>query len=141
MRGGPGRFICHRTGYARALGPMQILPSTWAQWKQWGRPGYGTPDPQNVYDGTLTTAAILCGGGTRNLNDPEQLTAAILSYNYSQTYVAEVESWITTYGQMTSRAGSDRSGPVGPVAQKVVAFAEQQIGKPYLWGGHRARRV
>jgi NlpC/P60 family len=122
-------------GYARALGPMQILPSTWAQWKQWGRRGYGTPDPQNVYDAALTAAAILCGGGTRNLDDPAQLAAAILSYNHSQAYVAEVESWITTYGQMASTAGSGRPGQAGPVAQKVIAFAEQQIGKPYLWGG------
>ncbi len=134
--GGNTTPVYSNGGYARALGPMQILPSTWAQWKQWGRPGYGTPDPQNVYDATLTTAAILCGGATRNLNDPAQLTAAILSYNHSQAYVAEVESWITTYSQMASTPdGGGQPGRAGPIAQKVIAFAEQQIGKPYQWGG------
>jgi peptidoglycan DL-endopeptidase CwlO len=114
------------------LGPMQILPSTWARWKQWGRPGDGTPDPQNVYDAALTTVAILCGGATRDLSDPAQLTAAIYYYNQSAAYVAEVESWITTYSQMTVSG----SGPVlaGPVAQKVVAYAQAQLGKPYQWG-------
>jgi hypothetical protein len=121
--------------YARALGPMQILPSTWAQWKQWGRPGTGTPDPQNVFDAALTTAAILCGGVTRNLADPAQLTAAILSYNDSSSYVSEVESWMTTYEQEGGAAGSSAGLPAGGVAAKVIAFAEEQLGKPYLWGG------
>jgi cell wall-associated NlpC family hydrolase len=133
--GGNTTPVYNDGGYARALGPMQILPSTWARWAQWGRPGDGTPDPQNVFDAALTTAAILCGGGRRNLADPAQLTAAILSYNDSETYVAEVESWITTYNQMAMAGGPTSDRPPGSVAAKVIAFAEAQLGKPYLWGG------
>lgn len=72
----------------------------------------------------LTTAAILCGGGTRNLNDPAQLAVAILSCNHSQAYVAEVESWIASYGQLASTAGSGRrrqSQPHRPDRQRPAA--------------------
>src|SRR5579872_4105965 len=45
--------------WSHAVGPMQILPSTW---QRWGRSasGAGPPDPQNVNDAALTAAVILC---------------------------------------------------------------------------------
>jgi cell wall-associated NlpC family hydrolase len=58
-----------------------------------------------------------------------------LSYNDSEAYVAEVESWINTYNQMALADGPSTDQPPGSVAAKVIAFAEAQLGKPYLWGG------
>jgi len=49
-------------GYARAMGPMQFLPGTWARYASDGD-GDGVADPQNLYDATLAAARYLCSGG------------------------------------------------------------------------------
>jgi peptidoglycan DL-endopeptidase CwlO len=85
--------------------------------------------------GDARSATILCGAGRRDLADPAQLAAAILSYNDSEAYVTEVESWINTYNQMALADGTSADQPPGSVAAKVIGFAEAQLGKPYLWGG------
>jgi membrane-bound lytic murein transglycosylase B len=80
--------------WEHAVGPMQILPSTW---ERWGRSTSGaTPDPQNINDAALTAAVILCQP-PRDLSDPTQLGPALFSYNHSAAYVAEVESWVAFY--------------------------------------------
>lgn len=118
------------TQYDRAVGPLQILPSTWTA-NAVDATGSGHPDPQNVYDATATAAALLCGTGTVDLSDRTQLSAQILNYNHSQTYVSEVLSWIDNF---------DAVGPTGTVGAstvggKIVAAASSQIGMPYSWGG------
>jgi len=45
--------------YARAMGPMQFLPGTWARYASDGD-GDGVADPQNLYDATLAAAKYLC---------------------------------------------------------------------------------
>src|ERR1700716_510908 len=52
----------NRVTYARAMGPMQFLPGTWARYAVDGD-GDGIADPQNLFDSTLTAARYLCSGG------------------------------------------------------------------------------
>jgi membrane-bound lytic murein transglycosylase B len=81
--------------YARAVGPMQFLPGTWARYASDGD-GDGVADPQNLYDSTLAAARYLCSGGM-NLRDQSQVMAAILRYNNSTSYARNVLGWAAAY--------------------------------------------
>jgi membrane-bound lytic murein transglycosylase B len=81
--------------YARAMGPMQFLPGTWARYAADGD-GDGVADPQNLYDSTLAAARYLCSGGL-NLRDPSQVMSAILRYNNSMAYAQNVLGWAAAY--------------------------------------------
>jgi membrane-bound lytic murein transglycosylase B len=81
--------------YAKAMGPMQFLPGTWARYASDGD-GDGVADPQNLYDSTLAAARYLCSGGL-NLRDPSQVMAAILRYNNSIPYARNVLGWAAAY--------------------------------------------
>jgi membrane-bound lytic murein transglycosylase B len=81
--------------YARAMGPMQFLPGTWAHYASDGD-GDGVADPQNLYDATLAAAKYLCTGGL-NLRDQSQVMAAILRYNNSMPYAQNVLGWAAAY--------------------------------------------
>ena len=85
----------NRVTYARAMGPMQFLPGTWARYASDGK-GDGTTDPQNLFDATLAAARYLCSGGL-NLRDPAQVMAAILRYNNSMPYAQNVLGWAAAY--------------------------------------------
>jgi len=73
------------------------------------------------------------------------MRAALFAYNHSSAYVTQVLDWAARYAaggaQAISAAGSPlcEQAAVGPLpagtAGKVIAYAEAQIGKPYLWGG------
>jgi membrane-bound lytic murein transglycosylase B len=97
----PGNEVIVQSGaggqvsYARAMGPMQFLPGTWAQYASDGD-GDGIADPQNLYDSTLTAARYLCSGGL-NLRDQSQVMAAILRYNNSTSYARNVLGWAAAY--------------------------------------------
>jgi hypothetical protein len=84
-----------RVTYARAMGPMQFLPGTWAHYASDGD-GDGVADPQNLYDSTLAAARYLCSGGL-NLRDPSQVMTAILRYNNSMPYAQNVLGWAAAY--------------------------------------------
>jgi membrane-bound lytic murein transglycosylase B len=84
-----------RVSYARAMGPMQFLPGTWARYASDGD-GDGVADPQNLYDSTLAAARYLCAGGL-NLRDPSQVMSAILRYNNSMPYAQNVLGWAAAY--------------------------------------------
>ncbi len=85
----------NRVTYARAMGPMQFLPGTWARFASDGD-GDGIADPQNVFDATLAAARYLCSGGL-NLRDANQVMAAILRYNNSVPYAQNVLGWAAAY--------------------------------------------
>ncbi|MEZ0354530.1 lytic murein transglycosylase [Mycobacterium sp. pR1184] len=87
--------VGNRVTYARAMGPMQFLPGTWARYAADGD-GDGIADPQNLFDSTLTAARYLCSGGL-NLRDPAQVMAAILRYNNSTAYAQNVLGWAAAY--------------------------------------------
>lgn len=90
----------------RAVGPMQFIPSTWAQGgpnhQGWGADGNGDgkKDPNNIYDAALAAAHYLCASG-RDLSRTGDLHAAILAYNHSQDYLSTVLSWYEYYRKGT----------------------------------------
>lgn len=84
-----------RVVYARAMGPMQFLPGTWARYAADGD-GDGVADAQNLYDSTLAAARYLCSGGL-NLRDQSQVVSAILRYNNSMPYATNVLGWAAAY--------------------------------------------
>ncbi|UEA32427.1 lytic murein transglycosylase [Mycobacterium avium subsp. avium] len=85
----------NRVTYARAMGPMQFLPGTWARYASDGK-GDGVADPQNLFDSTLAAARYLCSGGL-NLRDQSQVLTAILRYNNSMPYAQNVLGWAAAY--------------------------------------------
>ena len=71
--------------WQRALGPMQILPSTFAAWAVDGEPD-GILDPHDIDDAVATAAAYLCGPDHAIADE----RAALLRYNRSERYVTDV---------------------------------------------------
>lgn len=94
----------------RAVGPMQFIPSTWSRWATTTRP-LAVADPNNIFDATTTAAAYLCANN-RDLNNPDQLNQAILSYNRSEAYLRDVLAWNARYasGVLDMPAPSTGSG-------------------------------
>ncbi|GAA1128747.1 lytic murein transglycosylase [Streptomyces javensis] len=83
----------------RAVGPMQFIPSTWANWGRDGN-GDGEKDPNNVYDAALAAGSYLCADG-RDLSVKADLDRAILGYNHSREYLNTVLSWFEYYKRGT----------------------------------------
>ncbi|MEV5833783.1 lytic murein transglycosylase [Nocardia sp. NPDC052112] len=93
------------SGYDRAIGPMQFLPETWKRYAADGN-GDGIADPQNLFDAALTAGRYLCDGGL-NMRDLTQQTKAILRYNNSMAYVANVMAWAGSYASGTAPKPGD----------------------------------
>ncbi|MET7685188.1 bifunctional lytic transglycosylase/C40 family peptidase [Streptomyces sp. NPDC005423] len=117
----------------RAVGPFQFLPSTW---ESIGKDGNGdkVADPHNGDDAALGAAVYLCGNG-RDLTQSSQLKAAILQYNHSSEYVADVMGWIDQY---TAAAKDPDLTNVTGTVRTVIEAALSQRGVPYSWGGGNA---
>lgn len=117
----------------RAVGPFQFLPSTWGSIGEDAN-GDKIADPHNADDAALGAAIYLCGYG-RDLAKRSQLKAAILQYNHSSEYLANVLGWIDQYTaaakdpDLKNVAGKDRT---------VIEAALSQRGVPYSWGGGNA---
>ncbi len=76
-------------------------------------------------------------------------SGAIFAYNHLTSYVQAVLHWAGVYAggaftvsaatpgpqSCTSRAGSVTTQVANQTVANVIAYARQQIGKPYLWGG------
>ena len=73
---------------AGALGPMQFLPTTWAQWGIDGFGQTGPPDVMNPYDAVPSAARLLCADGAAS--GGQSLYDAIFDYNHADWYVREV---------------------------------------------------
>ncbi|MFF0815435.1 lytic transglycosylase domain-containing protein [Rhodococcus sp. NPDC003318] len=93
------------TVYDRAVGPTQFIPTTWAQFGIDGN-GDGVADPQNLYDAAASTATYLCDGGT-DMRDITSATKAILRYNNSMAYVANVTAWSLAYSTGVNPSAAD----------------------------------
>ena len=68
----------------RPVGPMQILPGTWAKLAV-DSDGDGAKDPQDIDDAATTTGVFLCSG-TGDLSTPDGVRAAVARYNNSGSY-------------------------------------------------------
>ncbi len=140
-----------------AAGPMQIGISG-AAGDQWG--GAPVHPASEKVDGVATDAD---GDGIANVYDPADAIAgaakyllahgvldnvqqAIFAYNHLESYVQTVLYWAGLYargGYSVSPVTLDSAPGCIPGAATVpnnaaaaaIAFAEAQIGKPYLWGG------
>ena len=140
-----------------AAGPMQIGIGG-AAGNQWGGPAVH-PASQKV-DGIATDAnhdgiasvyepADAIAGAARYLlahgvlDNPDQ---AIFAYNHLESYVEAVLYWAGVYARggysvspVTLASAPQCLPGVGQTPNQavatVIAYAEQQIGKPYQWGG------
>jgi hypothetical protein len=81
---------------AGALGPMQFLPTTWAEWGIKGFGQTGKPDIMNPLDAVPSAAQLLCAAGAGNLAG---LPQAIFAYNHANWYVAEVLALANEYAK------------------------------------------
>ena len=92
---GNAKILTGAGSYSRAEGPMQFLPSTWAAVAVDGD-GDGRADPQNLYDAAATAAGYLCRRGADVSTDGGR-RAAVLTYNFSGSYVDLVSSYAADY--------------------------------------------
>jgi hypothetical protein len=81
---------------AGAMGPMQFLPSTWAEW---GITAFGEPSPPNImdpFDAVPAAARYLCAAGGATAAG---LPGAVFAYNHANWYVTEVLALAKEYQQ------------------------------------------
>ena len=111
---------------------MQFEPSTWQQYGDGG-------NIMNPDDAIPAAARLLVANGA-----PGNLQQALLAYNDAGWYVTEVLDQAARYAaggaQALSAAGSAvcQQAALGPLpagaAGKILAYAEAQLGKPYVFG-------
>jgi membrane-bound lytic murein transglycosylase B len=80
----------------RAVGPMQVIPSTWRLVARDAN-GDKVADPNNVFDAALTAATYLCRAAPGGLNADDSLQAAFFSYNHSESYSLAALHWSKVY--------------------------------------------
>ena len=147
-----------------AAGPMQIGIQGAAGNEWGGKPIHSASEHVNGVatdeDGKPTVsvydpADAIAGAAKYLLEHGEQAdpSGAIFAYNHLVSYVQNVLSWASAYASggytvsaVTPGSGSGPSGSctsgqldamVTPNAAVglIISYAEEQIGKPYLWGG------
>jgi len=99
--------------FARAVGPMQFLPSTWEEYGADGN-GDGKKDPNNIFDAALAAAGYLCAGGG-DMAIPAQEAAAVLRYNDADEYVRVVLALAASY-ERGDYPAAPPAGPAGTVS-------------------------
>jgi membrane-bound lytic murein transglycosylase B len=92
----------------RAIGPMQLLPSTWRDWRSDGDLD-GDPNPQDIDDAVFAASSYLCA------RDPDMSTeagwrAAIVSYNPADHYVGRVARLAEEYRTAAERVAGEAAG-------------------------------
>lgn len=85
-----------------AVGPMQFLPSTWADYGA-DALGNGQPDPENINDAALAAARYLCAGG-RNMATASGWWSGIMAYNDSAQYGQKVFGMADSYARQAYAA-------------------------------------
>lgn len=118
----------------RAVGPMQLLPSTWERYGG-SASGAGPGSPHNLADAALATGRILCASGG-DLRRPPDLAAAVFSYNHSDEYVRTVLVWAASYARgVTPTPVRQASADRDPLAGERVTAPPLQLEPPAgPWG-------
>ena len=117
-----------------AVGPMQFIPATFEQYAQPVPPGCADPPTQwDPVDAIYAAARLLCANGAKNGTD---IHAAIYAYNNSDDYVNKVLGYAAGYSTAIGDTGAPVAGSNSAVVQKVLAYANAQLGVPYEWGGN-----
>src|SRR5580658_9276299 len=119
--GAPG--VHAGANFAGAEGPMQFEPATFTEYAVNADPGEPL-SPYDPQDAIWTAAAMLCANGARG-GTTAGIRQAVYAYNHATWYVDEVLAWAAKDAQPVTAS---------PVAAQAIAYAEQQIGKPYVWG-------
>lgn len=119
------------TNSAGAGGPMQFLAGTWQTYGI-DADGNGSADRWDPVDAVFSAANYLRASGA-----PDNIPAAIYAYNHSQAYVNEVLGWATLYQEQAAAVDTTTTGADSgsAAAQLAVAYALDQLGTPYRWGG------
>lgn len=139
------------TNYAGAAGPMQFLISTWggkaripmsSEFNGYASDGDGDGigDVYNPADAILGAARMLKRNGA-----PENVRRALFVYNRAWWYVDQVEEIARRYAEsgeveVPPEADDACDEPLveaapSDVVAKILDYALDQRGKPYLWGG------
>lgn len=94
--------------FDRAVGPMQLIPQTWANWHVDGN-GDGIEDPHNIDDAVIAAANYLCRASP-DMVGQEGWRAGVAAYNNSSVYVRSVAEAANRYATrvdgVVSRPGS-----------------------------------
>ena len=83
--------------FDRAVGPMQIVPRTWAAWHADGN-NDGEEDGQNIDDSALAAGRYLCYYG-KDLSTKEGWQKALYGYNQVSKYMADVAAKANEYAK------------------------------------------
>lgn len=89
-----------RAVHSRSTTSTKFATATWARFASDGD-GDGAFDPENPFDATLATARHLCSGGTDFRNQSKTLKA-LLRYNGSMAFAANVLGWAAAYATGTA---------------------------------------
>ncbi|WP_019202590.1 lytic transglycosylase domain-containing protein, partial [Tsukamurella sp. 1534] len=108
-------------GFARAMGPMQFLTTTWSLFGG-DNNGDGRADVNNVRDAAYGAARYLCSSSS-GLESESGQRVAVFAYNQSNSYVDNVVAW--------SKAYRDRAIPVGGIPDMDAPVAPpKELPKP-----------
>lgn len=82
--------------FDRAVGPMQLIPQTWASWPSDGN-GDGIGDPQNIADAAIASANHMCRAVGGDMSTPGGWRAGIAAYNTASDYLGAVATAAQRY--------------------------------------------
>lgn len=87
----------------RAVGPMQLLPAVWTEWRARAARDGAEPDPQQVDDAALTAARFLCGTGG-DLASPRGWWRAMRAQDQSLGFAGRVYTAAQEYATRSEAA-------------------------------------
>ncbi|MBX9472437.1 lytic transglycosylase domain-containing protein [Microcella sp.] len=92
--------------FDRALGPMQFIPGSWANWYV-DASGDGIADPHNIDDAALAAANYLCRA-VPTLGDEASWRGCIAAYNDASSYLDAVATASQGYAAAAERSSTSQ---------------------------------
>ena len=121
-----GGVMDRDTVYDRAVGPMQFLPGTWRVVGA-DADGDGVKNPQDMADAATAAAIYLCSGHG-DLSQPAGLSAAIMRYNASDSYVRTVTAIADAYRHGVTALPASALPASGPPDARSAGSSVAAIG-------------